>query len=294
MAATEDNHWRAISIWQHGLLDRLPEEIDHGIIACTVDEEGYAMLMHNVSHALMQWDNLQSEADNIFILETMAALHAAFWNDSDLSNPVLNLARPRDFFTHTAPDKIRLIAETNSSGILEIILDGWRLVPEHIDADVADLLQSLAHDPSPLCNALASYPQTLVHGDWHLPNFGITQGEHRQLILFDWARPMPTVPAVDLAYYMVTSSHAIPTSKEQTIEVYKQRLASRLGGGFDESWWRPQLEISLLGAFLPMVCFKVWFLVHEEWEDVESRMRIQAELRWWTEQARVGARWLAS
>jgi hypothetical protein len=38
MLATEDHHWRTISIWQQGLLDRLPEGINHGIIACSKDE----------------------------------------------------------------------------------------------------------------------------------------------------------------------------------------------------------------------------------------------------------------
>ena len=36
MQTTDDRHWRTVSIWQNGLLDSLPEEIDHAIIACAM------------------------------------------------------------------------------------------------------------------------------------------------------------------------------------------------------------------------------------------------------------------
>lgn len=292
MAATNDDHWRAITVWQGGLLDRLPQEIDHGIIACAVDGDGYAILMHNVSQALLPEDNPLAEADNAFVLEAMAAFHAAYWRDNGLNDPTLNLCTPEDFFTHTAPQKIRPLAETNPSPVVEIILEGRQLIPQHLDADVAGLVLSLANDPSPLCDALAGFPHTLVHGDWRLANFGVSQSQKRQLVLLDWARPVQTVPAVELAYYLVTSSHVLPDSHEQTIELYKQNLASQLDGQFRESWWQPQLELSLLGAFATMACFKVWGLVHH-WEDKAARKRDQEALRWWSEQARIGARWLA-
>ena len=292
MAATDDRYWRAITVWQQGLLDRLPGEIDHGIIACTVDEDGYAILMHNVSLALLPEHRQLSEADNVFILEAMAAFHATFWHDNVLDNPALNLCTPEDFFTHTAPQKIRSMAQTNPSPVLEIISHGRQLIPRHLDTDVADLLLSLADDPSPLCDALTHFPQTLVHGDWRLANFGLSQGKKRKLVLLDWARPLQTVPAAELAYYLVTSWHVLPTSHEQTIAIYKQYLADRLDGQFDEYWWQPQLELSLLGAFATMACFTVWGLVHH-WDDEEARKRTQEELRWWSEQARIGARWLA-
>jgi hypothetical protein len=292
MAATGDDHWRTITVWQQGLLDKLPREIDHGIIACTVDEDGYAILMHNVSDALLPEDKLLSEADNAFILQAMAAYHAAFWRDDALNNPALNLCTIEDFFTHTAPHKIRPLARRNPSPVLEIILEGRQFIPEHLEVDVADLVQNLVADPSPLCNALARFPQTLVHGDWRLANFGISQSEKKQLVLLDWARPVHTVPAVDLAYYLVTSSHVLPDSIEQTIEMYKQNLAVRLDGQFDESSWQAQLEISLFGVFATMACFEVWGLVHH-WEDEAARQRTQKALHWWSEQARIGARWLA-
>lgn len=292
MAATDDRHWRSITVWQLGLLDHLPEEIAHGVIACSADEDGYAILMHNVSQDLLPEDQPVSETDNAFILKAMAALHAAFWENSLLENHKLNLCKPEDFFTHTSPEKARQIAQTNPSFVLEMIIEGRRLIPKFVDADIAELMNDLVHDPAPLCTALARYPQTLVHSDVRKANLGLEHGKHPRLIMLDWARQTPTVPAVDLVYYLVTSSSAqLPISFEQSIDFYKQRLVQRLGDRFDESWWRPQLELSLLGTFSTMACFKAWFAEHSD--DELSRMRDKADLEWWAEQARLGSKWLA-
>jgi hypothetical protein len=59
-----------------------------------------------------------------------------------------------------------------------------------------------------------------------------------------------------------------------------------------KGWWRPQLELALLGSFTMMACFNVWFMVHH-WDDDQKRKRNQEELRWCSEQARKGSKLLA-
>jgi hypothetical protein len=291
MQMTDDQHWRAITICQHGLLDRLPEEIDHTIIACAADGPGYALLMRNVSHTLFPDETFLSKADHAFNLEAMAAFHATFWEDDALQNPDFNLCSPANLFTHTAPEKFRRIAAVNPALVIDTALEGWRLLPTFVDADVFDLVQSLAHNPQPLCKALANYPQTLVHGDWRAPNFGIERNGRSQLNLLDWARPTPTAPAVDLAYYLVCGWHLLPVSQATTIALYKQQLARRLGDRFDESWWQPQLELSLLGALLMIGCFQAFNTAQSDNE--AARKQSQATFAWWSGQARAAARWLA-
>jgi hypothetical protein len=292
MEATNDDHWRAITIWQQGLLDRLPEEIAHGVIACAVDEDGYAILMHNVSQDLLPEGSPLLETDHAFVLEAMAALHAAFWEDSLLDKQEFSLCKPEDFFTHTSPVKARHMAQTNSSFVLEMIIEGRRLVPKYVDADIAELMHRLVHDPMPLCAALARFPQTLVHSDVRMANLGLERGRRPRLIMLDWARQTRTVPAVDLAYYLVTSSSSqVPISFEHSIDLYKQQLAQRLGDRFDESWWQPQLELSLLGTFATMACFKAWGAEHAGEE--ADRMSDRADLQWWADRTQIGARLLA-
>jgi aminoglycoside phosphotransferase (APT) family kinase protein len=290
MQATEDQHGRATTIWQHGLLDHLPEEIDPAIIGCAVDGVEYAILMHDVSDALVPEQSSLSKADHECSLNAMAALHATFWESAALEHPALHLCRPEHLITHTAPDKIRRMAATRPSPILEIILEGWRALPALLDADVVELLETLAHDHRPLSAALAACPRTLVHGDWRPANIGFRHGTRPRLVLLDWARPTRTSCAVDLAYYLITSGRNLPLSHEQTIDRYKRELARRLGARFSESWWRPQLALGLLVAFLMIGCFKARGIVHAEL--AEDRMRQQAELEWWSEQARAAAGWL--
>jgi aminoglycoside phosphotransferase (APT) family kinase protein len=131
-----------------------------------------------------------------------------------------------------------------------------------------------------------------VHGDWRIANFGIERRERSRLVLLDWARPTMTAPTVDLAYYLVTSGGSLTSSKEENIAVYHRCLARRLGLQIDESWWQPMLELSLLSAILMIGCFKAFFAVRAE--DEANRERQQAELKWWSDRARAGARWLVS
>jgi hypothetical protein len=292
MAATDDRHWRSITVWQQGLLDRLPEEIDHGVIACSIDEDGYAILMHNVSQDLVPDDTPLSEMDNAAILEALAALHAAFWEDSLLGDQKYNLCKPEDFFSHTSPLKARRIAQTNPSIVLDLIIGGRHLVPKFVETDLAQLMHNLVQDPAPLCTALARYPRTLVHSDVRLANLGLNREERPRLIMLDWARQTPAAPAVDLAYYLVTSGSALmPITFEQSIDLYKQQLARRLGDRFDESWWQPQLELCLLGTFATMACFKAWGAEHSE--NAAARTQEKMDLQYWAEQARSGVKWLA-
>lgn len=292
MAATNDNNWRSITVWQQGLLNRLPEEIDHGVIACSLDEDGYAILMHNVAQDLLPEDRPLADTDNVFILEAMAALHAAFWEDSLLGKQELNLCKPEDFFTHTSPVKARRMAQTNPSFVLNMIIEGRRLVPKFVDTEIAELMHSLVHDPTPLCAALTRYPQTLVHSDVRIANLGLKRGKYPRLIMLDWARQTPTAPTVDLCYYLITSgSTKIPITFEQSIDLYKQQLTKRLGDRFDESWWQPQLELSLLGTISTMACFNAW--IAENSDDEVSRVENREDLQYWAEQARAGIKWLA-
>lgn len=290
MQTTEDWHGRFVANWRHGLLDRLPDEIEHGVIACFDDEDGYGLLMHNLAHALLP-DGEITEQDHVSILDGMAALHAAFWQDKVLSDSRLNLCPPQLLFTFTSAHKIRKIAEKLPSGILKMILEGWSHLPSFVEQDLIDHAESLLLDPTPFCSALAKYPQTLVHGDFWQANLGIERGDRTKLIILDWSRPAATVPAYDLLYYlMLSASSGSPISKEQSISLYKEKLAYRLGDHYDEAWWLPQLELSYLGVYALLIVFKAHFAVNSD--DETQLSQALSDLEWWSEKARTGLKWL--
>jgi hypothetical protein len=290
MRATEDHLCRSVTLWQYGLFDRLPPETEHGVLACALDEQGWAILMQDVGPALLPYTRF-SEAENAFFMEAMAALHATFFEAPELTDPRLNLCQPQHAYTMFSPATgYREIGGTDE--IPQRILEGWELLPSLVEPDVTEVIQTLLADPQPLCEALSRYPSTLVHGDWRHANQGLRQEEQPRLILLDWQLAVVAPPALEIGRCMTTNSALLPVSKEATIELYRQQLARRLGDRFRESWWRPQLELGLLGGFLQdgwAVALKAthWYV------GANAREHWQADLQWWSEQVRAGVRWLS-
>ena len=91
---TADSRGREVLVWSTGLLDRLPPEITHPVIACARDEEGWAILMHDVSDQLIP-DPLGASPimrPTTGATSTLAALHADFWGHAEIVNPRLATA----------------------------------------------------------------------------------------------------------------------------------------------------------------------------------------------------------
>lgn len=284
MTATDDRNWRAILVWSHGLLDRLPGEIEHGIIGCTIDEDGYAILMHNLSRTLLRDDISISLDDHKFILRSIAKFHATFWNSTEILESKYNLCKPENFFTHTSPEKAGLMKNSYPAFIQEMIIEGHKQIGKFIDSDLAAVFHKLVRDSSQLCNKLSAYPYTLVHSDIRRANLGILREEKEKLVMLDWARPTVTAPGVDLIYYLQSLNLIhLPISIQDSIEIYKQSLADLLGQQFDESWWKPQLELSILGVVATMGCFTAYFAANSE--SVDQRRDEIAQLEFWADQA---------
>jgi hypothetical protein len=85
-------------------------------------------------------------------------------------------------------------------------------------------------------------------------------------------------------------SAVLPASYEEVIDQYRACLAARLGDRFDERWWRPQLDLALLGHFLRFGGLLVWRMTYHD--DPAVREHYRTVLAWWTERALDGARWL--
>lgn len=290
MRATDDHHCRAVALWQHGIFDRLPAEIEHAVVACARDGQNWAILMKDFGATMTPYAPL-TNADNAIFLDAMAAVHAAFFDASDLVRPELNLCRLDHVYTVFGPQTSQ--RELNGSDeVPKRILEGWDLVRSEVAPDVAEITLDLVNNPQPLCEALTRYPHTLVHGDWRHANQGLLQeGQSLRTVLLDWQLAAVAPPPVDLARYLGTNSALLPISKEAAIEYYRQRLALRLGDRFDKSWWRPQLELGLLGGFVQ----DGWAIVLKatRWHiTAHQREHWQADLEWWSERVRAGAKWL--
>jgi hypothetical protein len=289
---TADCRGREVLVWSTGLLDRLPPEITHPVIACARDAEGWAILMHDVSDQLIPDPTGGSpiqEADHRLYLDALTALHAIFWEQSEIVDPMLGYCSPWHRYTAFSPATgEREAAHPNKR--IHWIREGWPSFLALVAPDVAALLRRLLADPTPLCAAMARHPQTVLHGDPRCANLGIAPGPWPRVILLDWHFVGPGVPAVDLAWYLASIRSLPPAANESIISWYRERLAQRLGSRFDEQWWLPQLELSLLGEVVRRGCVLGWFATHHP--DLGLREWARHSVDWWSERAREGARWL--
>jgi hypothetical protein len=289
---TGDERGREVAAWTSGLLDRLPPEISHPIIGCAWDGAGWAILMRDVSEHLIAdpgCGSPLSQADNERYLDALAALHVAFWEQPGRADPARGFCSPWHRYTVFSPATgAREIEHPNE--VVRCIREGWEVFWTLTDPEVASLVRALLADPTPLCVAMARYPQTVVHGDPRDANIGIVRGAPPRVVLIDWHLTGPSTPGSDLAWYLWDLGIRLPVSREATTACYRDRLARRLGARFDDAWWQPQMELSLLGQLVRGGWANAWDAVLNERAAIREWYR--QDLAWWCTQARAGARWL--
>jgi hypothetical protein len=296
MRATDDRVGREALTWSSGLLDRLPPEVTHAIVACADDGDGWAILMRDVSGFLFPPHDPYlgasiSAADDAAVLDGMAALHVAFWQEPEAVDPACGFCTPESRYRAFNPETGQREANTTDA-YPRIIREGWELLPGLIDSGLAALVIELATDPRPLTAALARYPQTVVHGDVRPPNIGLARngGVSPQLLLLDWQLVGPGAPGIDLTWYLYCSSYGRTTTPEAIIACYRERLACRLGLRFAGAWWEPQLALSLLGQMVRCGQDIAW--AAQRHEDERARARACESLVWWSKQVAAATQWL--
>lgn len=254
---TEDLARRAVTMWSLGVFDRMPRQVDPGVIACASWDEGYAVLMPDVSARLTVPGARMSVAQGDALLAAMAALHAAFWDDTRLADSALGLCAPGLFLSHTSPQRATELRRQIRSFVFDAIEAGWDALPAFIDPGLVRELEILNDDPTPIVAALAASPRTLVHSDIRPANLGLGEGHDggAKVVLLDWGRPVFTAPTVDLGYYLGWTAVERPTDVDTAIAVYEARLRARLRTPLDADAWEAEREIGILGGVLNTLCF---------------------------------------
>jgi hypothetical protein len=69
---------RAAWLWTAGVMDQFPPVIDHAIVAAEPTEDGWVIVMRDISGALLPDDRVLTRAESRRILEAAAALHRTF------------------------------------------------------------------------------------------------------------------------------------------------------------------------------------------------------------------------
>ena len=276
MRTSGDLRCRPLLVWRSGILGRLPSCIDHAIVdAITgVGRNGWgaALLMRDVSEALVpEGDTPISLEQHTRFIDHMAALHAAYWGWKD----TIGLTSPMTRYLEFNPVGIGLEANRGwPDAVPPLIIEGWAKLVTVAGPLGASILE-LTRDPSPLVTAMATLPQTFVHGDWKLGNLGsLPDG---RTVLLDWAMPGEACPTAELAWYLALNVARLPHSKDDTIALYRKSLERH--GISTAGWWERSIALALLGG-----------AVNFGWEKALGGQG--AELSWWLDRAEEGQRWL--
>lgn len=260
-------------VWRAGLMDVLPERIDHGVVAVASglgrNRWGAAILMRDMSDAMVPpGDDVLTAEQHATFLDDLAALSARMWNWTDEVG-LVPLSSRWSWFN---PASLSIEAEHGwPEPVPRIAADGWERFAGRVPARVLAVIDELRRDPSPLVNAARRTPLTFLHGDWKLGNLG-TASDGRT-VLIDWTYPGEGPCCFDLTWYLAVNRARMPESKEAAIEAFRRSLESH---GVDTAgWFDAQLALCLLGG-----------LTIFGWE---KALGDDDELAWWCNHAIEGA-----
>jgi hypothetical protein len=277
MHATNDLRCREVQLWRAGVLDRLPPELGHSVVACAHDGGGWAILMTDHSTLFERPEALDAKSDRHY-LNALAALHARFLNDPSLLDPELGLCEPARYVICTSPSTLSNLTVGDQP---RTIGEAWRLLDECFEPENVHTIRSLHADPSPLCAALERFPQTLAHGDWMPRNLAVLALRPAKTLVIDWQFATRTAPAVDLARYLAFTKIVRPVPREDSIRYYRKCFERYAGITLNDEEWQAQVEIALLASVI--------FLGHLLMKAAVQDTRKRAELPWWERQVRAGA-----
>ena len=272
LRASGDPGERYVLLWQRGLLDRLPDVIDHAVVAAHWDGSVGRVLLRDVTAALLPPDERLSHDQHFRFLDHMAALHAAFWGWHDDVGLTSLSARYLMFSPATAEAEAVLGSQ---AVVPKVMAQGWARLAD-VSPRLDEVVRPLLKDPAPLVAALERLPHTFVHGDWKAANLG-SHADGRTVLLDFGEVPGEASPLADLSWYLALNADLLPETKDDAIAAY--RVALERHGVDTGGWWDAAVGLELLGAMLQF-----------GWEKVLGVAG--PELAWWEAQASEGTRWL--
>jgi hypothetical protein len=280
MRVSGDVACRPVRAWAAGLLDSASDLVDHAIVGAAFGHGrnawGAALLMRDVSAELLVGDNSPISLDqHTTFIDHLAGFCAATWGwrDDPVSGPgLLPYAARWAWFGHAAIEGERALGWPER--VPQLAEEGWRRFAERAPAELAQLVDGLRRDVSPLAAALRETPSCFLHGDVKASNVG--RAADGRTVLIDWAYVGEGPVCHELAWHLALDRERLPVSKEVTSEAFRAALERH---GVDTGgWWERQLGLCMLGA-----------VVQFGWEKAFGG---DDELGWWCDVARVGAGWL--
>jgi aminoglycoside/choline kinase family phosphotransferase len=259
-----------------GLAERMPPGLRVPNIGAARDGDGWALLMHDLTDALLPRHGRLPHETVARIIDAVAGMHASFWREP-LDDAGVTWVTTEQQLRMLSPETGRLLIER---GMDFGLLRGWEVFDRLAPAAAVSLVRELRADPTPLIAALAALPQTLLHGDVKCDNIAI---DGTTVWLFDWQLTQAGPVALELAWLLAVNSSRLPDSLEETAEQYRTSLERALGRRAGQLNWPRQLALTAVVGLLRYGWGKA---LDSDAASSEARSR---ELDWWCERAVAGA-----
>jgi hypothetical protein len=287
MFASADEQCRSVRLWEYGLLDQLHPHLEHKTIACARDNNGWAILMHDLTGHVYSWEKPMDPDHVPVFLDRLARLHATFWNDPRLLDPRLGLCDPAQLLDQSSFPMAHKHTNLSMGVIPEWVRGGWEVMKELLDPEAFTHLKNLAENPQPLFEALSRYPYTLLHGDYRAENLAHPD----RPVAFDWQEAACSLMTIDLAWFARQGFVLEAVGHDQAINFYRERLEQYLGQRFTDSEWQAMVDLGYLVDALRSTCFAAYWYRHSDTD--EGRLWNETAVKQRNRQVRDALRWLA-
>jgi hypothetical protein len=254
-------------LFTSGVLGRMPEAIDHAVIAAERDGDVWWVVMRDVSEFLLPDGKRLSREEHRRILAATNLMWEEFWGER-----VPHLCSLHDCFRLFSPSIA--VAERDGLDLLPKQYEAfWEAFAEAVDDDVAEAVLALGDDPAPLVAELDACGSSLIHADIRDEQIGL-DGEH--LVLLDWGRASQGHPVVDFFWSICHNAWRIDASHEELVDDFR-----RARGEHDDP------RAVELGVLAGLVMYG-WVFGHSAayHPDPAERDWARHELSWWIPRAR--------
>lgn len=265
MFYTNDLLCRSITLWEYGLLSRLPPQVEHGMVAASRDGDGWALLLEDLSGRFFR-DNRSIPGLIEISLDGLAHLHSTFWEEPSLQHPSLGLSTPSTLLELMKASTADAYPEWSEHILHRIVRIGWEILPDLVGREAGGILETLYHDTQPLLDAISAYPVTLLHGDAFTRNMALSADG--RLALLDWQLANPGLMTIELAYCLDGWRGNVDPGSEALRAYYRANLERALGTTFDDDVWH---RMVMLGVCVQ--CLRMGAVTAYWWKEGESDYR---------------------
>lgn len=260
---------REAALWEAGILQRMPPEVDAAILAAVGDDGRAVLVMRDVSPFLVGAAGPLTRGTSRRLLTALAAIHRTFAGERHDC-----LMRLESYLTMTSPAQLEPVL-AGEDYIPKVMAIGWEVFAEAAPRDVAQLVLAQHADPAGLAALLDEAGSGVAHCDFRGANLALEPG---RVVVLDWGLATQAPGTVDLAWYLFVNGWRIGATKEELIADYQ----AAAGDLYDER----ALRLGMLGG----VCWFGGLLAHELIEsDAAKRERARQELDWWCARVREAA-----